>query len=186
MKRPLDFVFEIARDSTDKAVENEKSNTENLERLLNWITGFSLIAFGFIVSQISEIEKRFGHDKLKFILILLLVSICLGVVHRFAFYYWRVAIQKLNYNFKMMLGHTEEVMEIDAEDVSTINDYKEVIRLLRENFGDDLSSMIAIYESSDDNYKQFLLDDLKRYYKSAKEWTKKDYENALLLLKKSL
>jgi hypothetical protein len=183
MQRPLDFILQTVKKSVDSAAENEKSNFETLEKLYSWVIGFSLAAFAFIVSKISDLQSIYGHGTLKAILILLCVSILVGIIHRFAFVIWRTYLQILNRNFQMMFADQEDIVEIDAQDVSQQNDIKEVIRLFHENFGQDLSYLLPIYETADEGKKILLLNDVKKHYQHVHEWAKRDYQNAIELVK---
>ncbi len=127
-----------------------------------WIVGFSVGGLSLIVSNISQFDKTFCYTLTKSILILLTISIISGIVYRIAFYAYQSYYRQIEFFLDGAFSN-KEFMEIDPDDLEEEIDMKEVIRRMKEDFGEDVSYMSEIYDQADLEVKSFLLNDLKKH-----------------------
>jgi len=178
MKRPFETVKEVFFDSLEKTRENNKFIFEHSDKFMVWIVGFSIGGLSLIVINLSKFDKTFSYILLKSILVLLAISIISGIVYRIAFYTYQIYFRQIEFYLEGAFSN-KEFMEIEPDDLTEEKDFKEVIRRLKEDFGENVSDMLDIYEQADTERKLFLLNDLKSHYKKTGEWAKKDFELAI-------
>ncbi|MET4082845.1 hypothetical protein ABIB40_002809 [Pedobacter sp. UYP30] len=172
MKRPFDTVKDFVFDNLDKTRENNRFIFEHTDKFMVWIVGFSIGGLSLIIINLNKFDKTFSHSFLKSILVLLVISIISGIVYRIAFYTYQVYYQQIEFYLEGAFSN-KEFMEIEPDDLTEETDIKEVIRRLKEDFGEDVSNMFSIYEKSDEERKLFLLNDLKSHYKKLENGLKK-------------
>jgi hypothetical protein len=178
MKRPFDTVRQMFLKNLSKTRENSRSNFEQLDKFMVWIVGFSIGGVSILATNLSQFTRAYNHDLVKIILILLSISIITGIIYRWSFYLFQVEYQAAEFYFESAFAD-EDFMQIDPDDLSEEKDYKEVVRRLKEDYGEDHSNLINIYENSDNDKRKFLLSDLIRHYHKVGEWAKKDFEIAV-------
>lgn len=178
MKRPFESVREIFFDNIARSRENAKFIFEHSDKLMVWIVGFSIGGLSLIVSQLTEFNQSFTHCILKGVLILLSISIVSGIIYRIAFYFYQIQYKNIEIFLETAFSN-REFMNIEPDDLSEETDIKEVVRRLRDDFGEDLSYIFNIHASVDDNHKTILLEDMKKHYAKVGEWAKKDFINAI-------
>ncbi len=178
MKRPFEAVRELVFDSLERTRENNRFIFEHSDKFMVWIVGFSIGGLSLIVINLSKFDKTLSHTLLKSILVLLAISIVSGIVYRVAFYSYQIYYQQKEFYLEAAFSN-KEFMEIEPDDLVEETDIKVVIRRLREDFGEDVSDMLNIYEHSDEDRKLFLLNNLKSHHKRTGEWAKKDFELAI-------
>jgi hypothetical protein len=182
MKRPFDTVKELFFENLDKLKENQRYNFSNSDKYMVWVVGFSIGGLSIIVTHLTEFNNSFSHYIIKVILVLLATSIVSGILYRWAFYLWQVQYQSIEFYLQGAFSD-KEIMETDPDDLTDETDIKEVVRRIKTDFGEDVSTVLEIYNQVNDNGKQFLLNDLKSHYKKTGEWAKKDFELAMNYVK---
>ena len=175
MKRPYESIKEVFFENLDKVKENQRSNYEFLDKYMLWVVGFSITALGIIVTKLTEFGKEYDHSIIKIILILLSTSIISGIIYRLAFYFWQVQYQRIEFYLQGAFSD-KEIMDTDPDDLINENDIKEVIRRIKNDYGEDLSHELVLYDKAPPNIKQLILDDLKTHYRKTGEWAKRDFE----------
>lgn len=175
MKRPFETITETFFENLDKLKENQRYNFNNSERFMIWIVGFSIGGLSIIVTNLTGLNLSYSHCVIKLILILLSISIISGIIYRWTFYLYQIQYQNIEFYLQGAFS-TKETMQTEPEDLSNETDIKEVIRRLKLDFNEDMSFILKDYIKANDTGKQFLLDDLKAYYKSIGTNVKKEYE----------
>ena len=178
MKRPYEFVMDTFFDNLDKVKENQRYNFNNSEKFMVWIVGFSIGGLSIIVTNLTEFGNSFNHRTIQTILTLLCTSIISGVLYRWFFYLLQIQYQKIEFYLQGAFSN-QEIMEINPEDLSDESDIKEVIRRLKIDFGEDTSFVLETYMKLDESGKQYLLNDLKAYYKRVGDNAQKEYKFAI-------
>jgi hypothetical protein len=178
MKRPFDTVKDLFFENLDKSLENVRYNFSNSEKFMVWIVGFSIAGLSIIVTNLTKFNQDFNHSIIKAILILLSISIISGIIYRWAFYAFQTQFQNIEFYLRGAFSNPD-IMETDPKDLTNIVDIKEVVRLLKIDFGEDHSPLLEVYEKEDSEGKELLLSDLKKHYNNIGEWAKKDFELGL-------
>jgi hypothetical protein len=175
MKRPYENIKQIFFENLDKVKENQRFNYKFLDKYMIWVVGFSITGLGIIVTNLTGFSTAFDHCVLKIILILLSTSIISGIIYRLAFYFWQVQYQAIEF-FLQGAFSDNEIMETYPDDLEDENDIKEVVRRIKNDFGEDVSHMLPLYDQGPPDIQQLILDDLKDHYKKTGEWAKRDFE----------
>ena len=178
MKRPFDIVRQMFLKNLARTRENSKFNFEQSDKFMVWIVGFSIGGLSLIATNLTQFSEAFNHNTIKAILILLAISIITGIVYRWFFFLYQVQYQTTEFYFEGAFSE-EEFMEIEPNDLSNETDIKEVVRRLKDDYGEDLSYILEIYEAVDKERQNFLLEDLKKHYNKVGLWAKKEYEFAM-------
>jgi hypothetical protein len=181
MKRP----FESVREAILEVVQNHKTHSKQLidqvDGLMLWIVGFSISGLSLIVSDLAKFNDSFTHTHLKWVLILLSLSIISGIVFRIGCYF----IQMYNHQINIFIENAfsdKEFMQIDSEDISKEENVNEVLRRLMVDFGESAEGILNAYSSLDTTnptLNEALLNDLKNHYRRIGDWARKDYEIAI-------
>jgi len=182
MKRPFDTIRDIFFENLEKSKENQRYNFSNSEKFMVWIVGFSIAGLSIIVTNLSEFNQTFSYCVIKTILILLSLSIISGIIYRWAFYFYQIHYQSIEFYLRGAFSNPD-IMETDPADLTNEKDIKEVARRLKSDFGEDVSFVLETYEKSNDKGREFLLNDLKEHYKKVGEWAKMDFEAAIAYVK---
>jgi hypothetical protein len=178
MKRPFDTVRDLFFENLDKSLENARYNFSNSEKFMVWIVGFSIAGLSIIVTNLTKFNQDFNHCIIKTILILLSISIISGIIYRWAFYAFQTQFQSIEFYLRGAFSNPD-IMETDPKDITNITDIKEVVRLLKMDFGEDDSFILELYEKEDSVGREILLKDLKEHYNKIGEWAKRDFELGL-------
>ena len=185
MKRPSEAVKEVCFENLKRTRENTKFIFEHSDKFIVWIVGFSLGGISLIVSNPSKVDKVISYTLMKSILILLTTSIIFGIFYRITYYLYQIYYQQIEFFIESSFSN-KKFMEIETDDLTNETDIKEVIRRLKEDFGEDLFYIFDIYDQSNLKTKEFLLNDLKSHYKKTGEWAKKDFELGIEFVKDTL
>ncbi len=170
IKNPYDEIRELLLNNIRSRRDDTKSNFNQLDNLLVWITGFSIGAISLIISNFSHFNNLYNHCTQRLILLLLITSVICGVIFRIAFYYYQIFYKRIEYIIESKLSE-KRLSFLDTDDLEKENSYKEVLRRIKEDFDDDLYYMIDIYEKVDEHHKNILLVDMKKYYGKLRTWT---------------
>jgi len=174
MKRPFDTVKEIFADNLERSREDTKFMFEQADKFMVWIVGFSIGGLSLIVSNIINLDKKFNYYSIKSILILLAISIITGIIYRIAFSIFQAKFRETEFYIEGAFSN-KEIMNINPDDLSQEVDIKQIIKKINDDYGEDLSYILPIYENANQQYKDFIIEDLKRYYKKTGEWVKEDW-----------
>lgn len=175
MKSPFDTVTETFFGNLDKVKENQRYNFNNSERFMIWIVGFSIGGLSLIASNMTQLNQIYNHCTIKLILNLLALSIFSGIIYRWFFYLFQIQYQNIEFYLQGAFSN-KEMMAIEPKDLTNEEDVKEVLRRLKNDFGEDASFIMEDYTKLNDEGKLFLLNDLKKHYKRVGEHVKDEYK----------
>ena len=175
MKRPFISIKETFFENLDKVKENQRQNFSNLEKMMIWIVGFSIGGLSIIITNLTEFNQSFSDCVVQTVLTLLTTSIISGIIYRLAFYYYQITYQGLEFYLQGAFSD-KELMSIDPEDLINETDVKEIIRRIKNDFGEDVSQILSVYDQLNNEGKTFIKNDLKNHYQKLGEWAKKDFE----------
>ena len=175
MKRPYDTIQEIFFENLDKVKENQRYNFDHSDKYMIWIVGFSITGLSIIISSLTQFNQAFDHSIIRIILFLLATSIISGIIYRLAFYLWQIQYQAIEFYLQGAFSD-KQIMETDPDDLTNEKDIKEIVRRISNDFGEDLTHVLPLYDQSPDDMKEFILNDLKNHYKKTGELAKRDFE----------
>lgn len=178
MKTPSEVIREVFRRSLEKSRESSNFLFDHTDKFITWIIGFSVTGLSLIISKISEFNSAFTALTVKSTLYLLSLSIIAGVLYRLFSYFYQLEYRKIELYLEIALTDIE-VMKIEPEEVSGISNYREIVRRLKTDFGEDLTHIIEVYNQANPEQKDKLLADLKDYHQTFAGWVKEDYKNGL-------
>ncbi|SES06541.1 hypothetical protein [Pedobacter rhizosphaerae] len=188
MKRPFDSVRDLIYLRVKQSKEDIKFRMEQIDNLMVWVVGFSIGGLSLIVSDFTKLSENFSYWIIKSVLLLLVLSITAGIVFRIACYFINIYNEQIQVYVETAFSN-EEMMEIDAEDLTDEPEVEEVLRRLQVDFGQDVQQILAAYTNVDMSQpanRDFLLNDLKQHYKKVAMWAKKDYEIAIEFAKDTM
>lgn len=180
MERPFREVINSARENLDKAEENDKFNQNFLDSFSLWLIGLEVAGFSLAIVNTDKIVPWSGIVSTKIMLMLFLVAIIGGILHRYFLFLFR---KEYNENLFFLRGalSNKKVMTVEPEDVTDIQELDKIILYLQEDFGLDYNEYLKLELSESD--KLLLLEDLKQKYVNFGEWAKRDYQLGLEYLK---
>ena len=179
MKRPFELIRDATTENLARSREDLKAGIEQAHAFMVWIVGFSVGGLYLIVSNPAKVLNPYSHCLLKTMLILLTTSVVTGIIYRLAIYRFLARYNSVMVYIEGAFSK-EEVMSTQVNDLSNETDIMEVARLLKDEFGEDVSSTVDLYmRASDELYKQRLLDGLKMHYNKTGAWAKADLESAI-------
>lgn len=178
MKRPFEFVMDNFFENLDKVKENQRYNFNNSERFMIWIVGFSIGGLSIIVTNLAQFTNSFDYGTTKIILILLSISIISGILYRWFFYIYQIHYQNIEFYLQGAFSN-QQIMEVNPDDISNENDIKEVIRLLKVDFDDDVTHVLDEYSKLTPEGKLIVLNDLKSRYQIIARGIKREFEFAM-------
>lgn len=180
MERPFRAVITAARENLDKSEENDKSNQEFLDSFSLWLIGLAVAGLSLVIINTDKIVPLCGERSTKIMLVLFIISIISGILHRYFLFLFR---KEYNENLFFLRGalSNKKVMTVDPEDVTDIQELDKIILYLEEDFGLDYNDYLKV-ELPEAN-KLLLLEDLKQKYVNFGVWAKRDYQLGLEYLK---
>lgn len=175
MKRPFTTIKETFFENLDKIKENQRYNFSNLDKMMIWIVGFSIGGLSIIISNLTDFNQSFSDSVVQTVLTLLAISIITGIIYRLAFYYYQITYQGLEFYLQGAFSD-KEVISIDSEDLNNETDVKEIIRRIKNDFGEDVSQILSVFDQLNNEGKILIINDLRNHYHRLGEWAKKDFE----------
>lgn len=175
MKGPYEVITESVFKSLDQLKENQRYNFSNSEKFLLWIVGFSIGGISIIVTSLAQFSDSYSHIIIKIILTLLSISVICGIIYRWHIHLYFIQYQKVEFYLQGAFSN-EKMMDIEADDISDEKDIKEVIRRLKNDFGEDASYVLEIYNNISEEKKAILLEDFKNHYTNISKNVKQQYK----------
>lgn len=177
MERPFDTITQIFADNLERVRDNLKTNFEQAHAFILWLVGFSIGGLGIIIANLDKDVVKRSYGLTKFSLILFTISIISGIVYRLA-----IARFQGKFNDAMLYAEgafsNKEMMSATPTDLTNESDIRQVIRYIKEDYGEDLNYVLELYGKSDDPHKEFLLNDLKEHYNKTSRFVQIDIQNA--------
>lgn len=178
MKKPFEQIIELYSENLERVRENQLRNFENSEKFMLWIVGFAIGGLSLIISNIVSFQDHYSSTITKIVLISLATSIVSGIIYRWAFYTFQIHYQQIEFYLKGAFSNLP-MMPTSKKDVTTEIDFNRLAIKMNFDFGIDLTNRIEEYEHAEKKEKEFLLDDLKNYYKEMNDLSVYEYEFAL-------
>lgn len=180
MKRPFEEIIDIYSENLERIRENQLRNFENSERFMLWVVGFAIGGLSLVISNLSSFHNHYNYIIIKIVLVSLAISVISGIVYRWAFYSLQIQYQQIEFYLKGAFSN-RRMMQTDRQDVSKETDFKRLAFIMNYDFGVDLTHKIEEYDNAEDpNIREFLLEDLKNYYRDMNELAIEEYNSTMI------
>lgn len=174
MKRPFESVIEYAAENFEHSIENSKFIFEHTDKIITWLIGFSVTGIWLIISEFESSDNSHLNGS-KALLYLLVLTLILGLLHRFVFFYLQIYLRNKATFFrtafsskKMLLPSTTEILENP--------DFNYILFRLKKDFNEDLDYLQNIYYDLKPEKQQVLIESITEHYQKLEAWTKRDFE----------
>lgn len=184
MRTPFEEVIEACRENLDIAVENDKTAQQFLDSFTIWILGFSIGSLAIILGNIEKIIQYFSYWTVKGVIVLLVLSIISGIIHRILLFDLK---NKYNQSLFYVRGalSNRDIMQTEIIDVSNIDSIEDIVRLLKLDFNMDLNKELEFHKNlTSERDKQIHLKTLIKLYQETNIWAKTSFDNGLQYITK--
>lgn len=173
IESPSTLIKEIFRTINRDNRETLKYVFEKSDGFALWIIGIAIGGISFFANNIGNVKNAISAGQLKLLLCLLAISVASGILYRVSYLY-----------FYLILNSTYQGMEIAFSERKTMRlksnlsgneKFEELIKIVKEDIGDDLDIFAQLYAKSDDNAKLELEKSIVEHYEKSIEFAKSDY-----------
>ncbi len=174
--RPFDQYRKIFKSQNNQSKELLKYVFEKSDGISLWIIGLSVGGITLFANNVANIQKTISSNYLKPILLLLAISVTSGIVYRVLFLYFFILLKKIQTQIDISFSN-ESFM--DTESLLNGNEtFEELIKAVKDNCG-DLSYLLNIYNTVDENVRSTLYNSVTSHYLETVEFAKKDTDLVL-------
>jgi hypothetical protein len=175
LERPYITLRKFFRKNNLEAKELTKYIFDKSDSITLWVIGLALGSMGILVSTLKDINKYLTTGEVKTIFLFLLISAFCGIFYRITFLYYYTLVDTAFRHIDYILSDYE-CMDIDGE-LDGSETFDDLIRLNSQY--QDLSSLKEIFNSSTEEVKDKLYDDMVSFYYESTKWAKKDFDLAI-------
>ena len=169
--RPFDQYRQIFRTQNAESKELLKFVFEKSDSISLWIIGLSISGISVFANNIANIQKVLPPSCLKPILLLLAVSVTAGIIYRALFLYFFVVLNNTQRGIDIAFSNE---LSMDTESLLNGNEtFEELIKVVKDNSG-DLSYLLNVYNTIDENAKVILYKSVVDHYLKSVEFAKED------------
>ena len=169
--RPFDQYREIFRTQNAESKELLKFVFKKSDSISLWIIGLSIGGISIFANNIANIQKVLDPYYLKPILILLAISVTDGIIYRAYFLYFFVVLNNTQRGIDIAFSNESSM---DTENLLNGNEtFEELITAVKDNSG-DLSYLLNVYNTIDNNGKSILYKSVVDHYLESVEFAKND------------
>lgn len=179
MKTPYEEIIAYFRENLDVAIENDKSAQNFLDSFTIWLLGFSVGSIALLIGNIEDVTKYYSYWVVKSIIVLLVLSIIAGVLHRMLLFNLKTKYNQTLFYVRGALSD-KNIMQTEIVDISQIVDIEELVERLKLDFDLDHTKELEIYRTlEDDKRKEILFTSLVNHYQRTNQWAKTSFDNGM-------